>query len=736
MQGGQISTSFVTVGSNHPAYFSKNISGHNVFTAQTADGSQSAEAGNHTMSLESSINDVFSVSQMENTPFYDPDDKISFANHWLQENYVSFEGISVARCALYSHYIQSCNILSIECVNPASFGKIIRSNFPALKTRRLGTRGNSKYHYYGIKPRNIDDPSIKNQITFPERSEKGRRSAPHGKHAAKGDRGGVSTENFAIFQSDLSDFNASCAQASAMLQTSADNSQLQIASGTAGGTNNFFYTNTNMFSLDAYLQVLHESTQPIPGNLPESMDLEGFYMFIECFRLFCYNSLRFVVIRDFNSLENSTKDYWSRVTHECQSFLELPETLRIISGAEEYVSFVVMEHLGAEVFSDAFSPPVAKFLIKYYETYFTNSQYLGSFPHSLQVSRLQLGAKFISAMKRRLVLNQLYLTTKSILVNDEQNMMLLKEWDLVDFGLISESASAILGISDGIVSYIQRSIRYLLENKQPLDKWLEWIGSLCENCLSSTAMGFPTKTPRPKEIMIKGFLQRWSFFITQILRDFTIRNSPSFGSCHLIRSFLDEYILYFADRQMEEIKRQPLMGMQSLGAAACNTQMFHAATYGVKGDGPGAFYDSRGMGLSNTLLIGANSIVDFTSISSALNSGPNGEMLKEDSESVDTVDERYHINNYFEGCDENDSQTHNAYNSRPTDNHAAIKTSQSGDAGSYSAHSMHNSSSAQSQPSASPSLQYANPNASASAPDDIRHKIRQDSSLSAILGSI
>jgi hypothetical protein len=36
-------------------------------------------------------------------------------------------------------------------VNQASFGKLIRSVFPNLKTRRLGTRGNSKYHYYGIK---------------------------------------------------------------------------------------------------------------------------------------------------------------------------------------------------------------------------------------------------------------------------------------------------------------------------------------------------------------------------------------------------------------------------------------------------------------------------------------------------------------------------------------------------------------------------------------------------------
>ena len=51
-------------------------------------------------------------------------------------------------------------------MNAASFGKLIRSVFLGLRTRRIGTRGNSKYHYYGIrvKPTSIlnqlhDDPS-------------------------------------------------------------------------------------------------------------------------------------------------------------------------------------------------------------------------------------------------------------------------------------------------------------------------------------------------------------------------------------------------------------------------------------------------------------------------------------------------------------------------------------------------------------------------------------------------
>lgn len=70
---------------------------------------------------------------------------------WLSSNYEIADGVSLARSTLYSHYLSHCKDNSLEPVNPASFGKLIRSVFSNLRTRRLGTRGNSKYHYYGLR---------------------------------------------------------------------------------------------------------------------------------------------------------------------------------------------------------------------------------------------------------------------------------------------------------------------------------------------------------------------------------------------------------------------------------------------------------------------------------------------------------------------------------------------------------------------------------------------------------
>ncbi|KAM7287856.1 paternally-expressed gene 3 protein-like [Ixodes scapularis] len=69
---------------------------------------------------------------------------------WLEENYEVAEGVCIPRNTLYLHYVDFCTRNTMQPVNAASFGKIIRQQFPQLTTRRLGTRGQSRYHYYGI----------------------------------------------------------------------------------------------------------------------------------------------------------------------------------------------------------------------------------------------------------------------------------------------------------------------------------------------------------------------------------------------------------------------------------------------------------------------------------------------------------------------------------------------------------------------------------------------------------
>eukprot|EP00127_Corallochytrium_limacisporum_P004685 Clim_evm39s172 gene=Clim_evmTU39s172 len=70
---------------------------------------------------------------------------------WLNENYEPCVEANVPRSTIFAHYEEYCKASGTEPVNSATFGKVIRSVFPHLKTRRLGMRGQSRYHYEGIR---------------------------------------------------------------------------------------------------------------------------------------------------------------------------------------------------------------------------------------------------------------------------------------------------------------------------------------------------------------------------------------------------------------------------------------------------------------------------------------------------------------------------------------------------------------------------------------------------------
>lgn len=74
-----------------------------------------------------------------------------FGMVWVQNSCEASATAVVPRNRIYARYVQLCANNNLSPLTPASFGKIIRNLFPNLKTRRLGMRGKSKYHYCGIK---------------------------------------------------------------------------------------------------------------------------------------------------------------------------------------------------------------------------------------------------------------------------------------------------------------------------------------------------------------------------------------------------------------------------------------------------------------------------------------------------------------------------------------------------------------------------------------------------------
>ena len=72
-----------------------------------------------------------------------------FAMIWLRSMCRTAKN-SVPRNRVYAHYARRCGTERVTPLNPASFGKLVRVIFPGIQTRRLGVRGESKYHYVDL----------------------------------------------------------------------------------------------------------------------------------------------------------------------------------------------------------------------------------------------------------------------------------------------------------------------------------------------------------------------------------------------------------------------------------------------------------------------------------------------------------------------------------------------------------------------------------------------------------
>ncbi|EXJ79743.1 hypothetical protein A1O3_08026 [Capronia epimyces CBS 606.96] len=105
-----------------------------------------------------------------------------FAMLWLQES-CQRSSNSVRRDRVFTRYTERCGNERVPTLNPASFGKLVRIIFPNVQTRRLGVRGESKYHYVDLSL--VVDDDDRQYVPAQERpgTATGSHHERHGSHA-------------------------------------------------------------------------------------------------------------------------------------------------------------------------------------------------------------------------------------------------------------------------------------------------------------------------------------------------------------------------------------------------------------------------------------------------------------------------------------------------------------------------------------------------------------------------
>lgn len=95
---------------------------------------------------------------------------------------------------------------------------------------------------------------------------------------------------------------------------------------------------------------------------------------------------------------------------------------------------------------------------------------------------------------------------------------------------------------------MEQGVAELLGRQAPLQAWLEWAENCADQCLAmspSTAL----------EDAGRSLILRWSFFTSLLLRDLTLKGGHSFGSFHLLRLLLDEYVMFYVERRIDLMQR-------------------------------------------------------------------------------------------------------------------------------------------------------------------------------------
>ncbi|XP_066491055.1 DNA-binding protein RFX2 isoform X2 [Tiliqua scincoides] len=457
---------------------------------------------------------------------------------WLLDNYETAEGVSLPRSSLYNHYLRHCQEHKLDPVNAASFGKLIRSVFMGLRTRRLGTRGNSKYHYYGIR---LKPDSPLNRLQ-------------------------EDTQYMAMRQQPIH-------------QKQRYRPSQKLDGGSEGGSNSSLHTSPEQ-SVAAQSQH-HQQFIDVTRVLPEfpALDLENILLqegislndvktLQIVYRRHCEASIDVVMNLQFQYIEKLWQSFWNSKTASSETNLAVPSSEEPCEAVIPKHKLITMckydpimkwmrscDHILYQALVEILIPdvlrPVPSTLTqairnfaKSLEGWLINA--MSEFPQQIVQTKVGVVSAFAQTLRRYTSLNHLAQAARAVLQNTSQINQMLSDLNRVDFANVQEQASWVCQCEEGLVQKLEQDFKLTLQQQSSLDQWASWLNNVVTQVLKHHEGG-PSFSKAARQ-----FLLKWSFYSSMVIRDLTLRSAASFGSFHLIRLLYDEYMFYLVEHRVAE----------------------------------------------------------------------------------------------------------------------------------------------------------------------------------------
>ncbi|XP_072458227.1 MHC class II regulatory factor RFX1 isoform X4 [Notamacropus eugenii] len=458
---------------------------------------------------------------------------------WLLDNYETAEGVSLPRSTLYCHYLLHCQEQKLEPVNAASFGKLIRSVFMGLRTRRLGTRGNSKYHYYGLRIK-ANSPLLRLMEDQQHMAMRGQPFSQKQRLKPIQKMEGM-TNGVAVGQQ----------QASGLSDISAQVQQYQQF-------------------LDASRSLPEFTELDLQGKvLPEGIGPEDIKAFQVLYREHCEAIVDVMINLQFTLVETLWKTFWrynlnqpseaTPLTVHDEAEKRLPKSsLVLLSKYEPVLKWtkdcdnLLYQGLVEILIPDVLRPiPSAltqaiRNFAKSLESWLTNA--MMNIPEEMVRVKVAAASAFAQTLRRYTSLNHLAQAARAVLQNTAQINQMLSDLNRVDFANVQEQASWVCRCEDRVVQRLEQDFKVTLQQQNSLEQWAGWL----DGVVSQVLKPYQGSATFPKAA--KLFLLKWSFYSSMVIRDLTLRSAASFGSFHLIRLLYDEYMYYLIEHRVAQAK--------------------------------------------------------------------------------------------------------------------------------------------------------------------------------------
>lgn len=483
----------------------------------------------------------------------------------------------IPRNRIYARYVQVCADNNLAPVSPASFGKLVKILYPNITTRRLGMRGQSKYHYCGIKL--TGDENMQLQLLNYQQKQKHQSQEQYNQQAQVGSS--TSLAGLAGHQSPMSSCNSSVSYEESpgpiisrahtpsfspintptISMSKSLNDQLPLILHMKFIPNLFYLLNSNVAtSSNPHEPIQLPSIYPYLSKDADHDIADTLYSLYKVHVNSIFEALRYMQLKKlfssfstFNNILTApvlklyTTESLAEWVMKCDLIM-YKKMIRMLSKLQLQLLIPQEQLLQLKQIADGY--------IKTLSTSLINSKVSQNFV----MMKLKLAKHFVNLLNRLIKVIETGQPASRILNDDNEKNTMTQDWMKLDIhGIICREMPCNDNNIDTLTYILTGEVVNLIKVK--LDNEQAPTMSDFANYISNLPSRFP-------EVNTRLFLLLASNLLTTCLREISLLGGEGFGAWWIVRCWIDEYLAWsfevggFFQDDLQEIVAQQQLNVQ------------------------------------------------------------------------------------------------------------------------------------------------------------------------------